>query len=309
MTLKDFIIENDSVYVAGYSGSAKLSYYGILNSGFSLLHQSQSNYKGITPTGIIIVKNKIMVITTSFSKIEKDFTFSGLYKFRKTSGFSSQSDIGVIAFSNMNTILLGNGPNSYVIPQIDSNVSVKNFGQDTVKSFYLNYYSYHNGGNSNCYFLFHKFYQITVPPGSTVSISTGTFWGLPLYAPFNSVPWDVRTMNFCVFTTVPNNSNDVEINNDAYCDSVFFTVTGIEVTSLLNESIQIYPNPFENDLKIESGILINKIEIMNSIGMLIRRDIVNGNSLTLNTEALSPGIHFINMETEKGRLVKKITKN
>jgi len=65
--------------------------------------------------------------------------------------------------------------------------------------------------------------------------------------------------------------------------------------------VKIYPNPVKDELKIESGNLtIKKVEILDITGKVV------GNSS--NVSALSQGIYFVKLETDKGTVTQKFVK-
>jgi len=306
--INDFAFRNDSIFVSGDFGSFQNPFYAILGSGLTLFSQSQANYKGINPTGITLNnKNHIQIVTTSSSKTSALYSFIGLYRFDIGGTFHSTSDIGVTGFSNLNTALLGNGNGGgFMTPYIEMTAIVKNYGIDTVKNFYLNYYSYLNGGSSNCYILLHKFLHVTIAPGAAISVTTGSFYAEPFYP---STPITSTKLNLCLFTTVPNSSNDIEINNDAFCDSVLFTVTGIEENKLMDESINVFPNPFNSSFHLTSTNEIKEIKLVDALGILLKDQIIESKETDVSSEDLSRGVYFLKIETEKGFSLKKIIKN
>jgi hypothetical protein len=220
----------------------------------------------------------------------------------------SYSDIGVVGFSNLNTALLGKGNGSmFITPYITADVNVMNFGSDTVKSFYLNYYSYINTGISPCYILLHKFVNTAINPGGSLTVPTGTFYAQPFGA--STFTASQIKQNICIFTTVPNASNDINIDNDAFCDSVLFTVTGLNENALLAHNIQVYPNPSSSGFTIDSDVDIKTLEVVNSLGEVIKQEIINAKKYYLVDTPLKSGIYFLKLETEKGIVQKKIIKN
>jgi hypothetical protein len=307
--VNDFTMRYDSVFITGNMNSAGALYHAIIDTAFNILYQFQSTYKGIYPTGITLNnRNNLNVLATCNSKEVPFYKFSSLYQFPIGGGFSSVSDIGVVGFSNLSTNLfgIGNG-SSYVMPYITADVTVKNFGTDTAKSFYLNYYAYLNTGISPCYILLHKFVDTAIIPGGSLTIPTVTFNAQPF--PAGNFTANQVKLNICIFTTVPNASNDVEIDNDAYCDSVLFTVTGISENSLLEQSIHVYPNPSSGVFTIDSDVEIKTLELINSLGEIIKQEEIKAKEYYFNGATLSPGIYFMKLETEKGTVQKKMIKN
>ena len=158
----------------------------------------------------------------------------------------------------------------------------------------------------NCNILLHKYCQNSIPPSGTLSIPTGSFYGQP----FNSgTSISSKYLNICVFTSIPNQSNDINIDNDSHCDSVLFTVTGIDETMHSEQTIQVFPNPFSTDFAIQSEKEMNSFALYNSLGEKIKEEKLNTKEFQFQSENLSPGIYFIRIESENGLLVKKLIKN
>ncbi|WP_317897036.1 T9SS type A sorting domain-containing protein [Aurantibacillus circumpalustris] len=305
ISISDFTTRNDSIFVTGTQAVSNFPFYGVLNSGFNLLNYSQPAYKGIHPSGIAVTnKNKINIVTNSSAN--SYVTFTSLNHFAIYDGFSCQQDIGVVGVKGLNSIIKHPAMYKYM-PIADIEVVVKNFGADTVSSFFLN--SYFVG--THCPFVLHKYYPVSIAPGATVSLQTGTF---EINAYFISTPvsspGSIVKVKTCLFTTIPNASNDINIDNDAFCDSVLFTVvTGLKENTLLTPNIQIYPNPSDAGFTISSDFEIKAFELINSLGQIIRKESINAKEYYINASTLIPGIYFMKLETEKGIVQKKIIKN
>jgi len=304
--VSDFISRNDSVFVTGYNSVTELPFYGILNSGLNVIYSSPQGYKRVKPTGISITnRNRINIISTGASSVAGPVTFTGLYQFGISNGFKSTRDVGVISIGGINPLIKYS--NGYYIPTFDLEATVKNFGTDTVKSFYLNNYYYPN----YCYGeFFHKLYAITIAPGDTVRVQTGSY---TIQTSLNMVPGSqpgtIKKIALCLFTTAPDFSNDIDIMNDAKCDSVMFTLTGIKETQLDASEITLFPNPFQSSFHLKSDYQIVELELTGAIGVVIRAQRVDKKECEVMYEDLPDGIYFLKIKTEKGIAVKKIIKN
>ena len=78
-----------------------------------------------------------------------------------------------------------------------------------------------------------------------------------------------------------------------------------------DESINIYPNPVQDILYIDNGKqIINKVDIFDISGKLIKCIPVNDIKTMLPVDNLSKGIYFIYCELEnKQTIIKKLVKN
>jgi len=81
--------------------------------------------------------------------------------------------------------------------------------------------------------------------------------------------------------------------------------------TLSNSSLQIYPNPAKDELRIESGELsIEKVEVVDLSGCTVEtwRAASLQNSATINISALPQGVYLIKVYTDKGLVVSKVMK-
>jgi hypothetical protein len=70
-------------------------------------------------------------------------------------------------------------------------------------------------------------------------------------------------------------------------------VTGIENNLQSQGKVKLYPNPATDRLLIESDTDIQKIEMYNQVGQLVKFMNTNGNTLNLNIAELESGIYFV----------------
>jgi len=95
---------------------------------------------------------------------------------------------------------------------------------------------------------------------------------------------------------------------DLFIYALKFSTTNIKENSL-NDYIDIYPNPADNNITIASSNKIGKIRVMNCLGETIFNEDINTLLYYLNTSSMKTGIYIIQIETEKGTICKKITIN
>ncbi len=80
-----------------------------------------------------------------------------------------------------------------------------------------------------------------------------------------------------------------------------------------DQAFKIYPNPVRNILNIEFITLnnkINKIQLLNTQGQIIsaiEKDKLNSNNLQIDLSMCSTGIYYLNIQTDKGAIIKKIS--
>lgn len=93
---------------------------------------------------------------------------------------------------------------------------------------------------------------------------------------------------------------------------IFEICTGINIINL-NSNFLIFPNPSGNILYVtqSNNELLRSIKIFNSIGQKQLADyslIKNGEYIEVNTTSLSSGFYFLEMITDKQKIVKKFVK-
>ena len=71
------------------------------------------------------------------------------------------------------------------------------------------------------------------------------------------------------------------------------------------DQISIYPNPATNELILESGEIIEEIDVANAVGQAVVKQKCNTGHVQLNVAALAPGLYFIRVN---GSIVKKFVK-
>ncbi len=84
---------------------------------------------------------------------------------------------------------------------------------------------------------------------------------------------------------------------------------GLDDISLEDNSITIYPNPTNSEIKISSENIINSIEIFNSLGQRVYHSVVNSNTKTIDISSFSNGVYILGVNTENGVIREKIIKN
>jgi pectate lyase len=79
----------------------------------------------------------------------------------------------------------------------------------------------------------------------------------------------------------------------------------------LNQYVTVYPNPMQDELRIESGKLkINKVEIFDISGKLIKnfQPSVFSSQLKFDVSQLTSGQYILQITTEKGVINQKVVK-
>jgi len=114
-----------------------------------------------------------------------------------------------------------------------------------------------------------------------------------------------------VLTTDINNDGHIDVISSSYFDDKIawyenFGELGINENEINN--ITLYPNPTHNYINIttQNGVSINTIKIYDVLGRLVFTK--NNPQNQLDISSLANGLLFVQLETEKGVLIKKIIK-
>jgi hypothetical protein len=113
------------------------------------------------------------------------------------------------------------------------------------------------------------------------------------------------------FNPVQNGNYAVIVTENACTDTsacIFLTNVGIEDN--FSSRFEIYPNPFNDNLTVESLDFTNyTISILNVEGKVIKfESITNSQRVLLSTAELQRGIYFIKIDTDNQQFVSKIIK-
>jgi hypothetical protein len=81
---------------------------------------------------------------------------------------------------------------------------------------------------------------------------------------------------------------------------------GVDETNLSN--LQLFPNPFTNEIQISHPDMVNSVQIMDIMGKVVKNVVYNGK--TIPTETLSSGVYMVVIETLAGdKMIYKMVKN
>jgi len=79
------------------------------------------------------------------------------------------------------------------------------------------------------------------------------------------------------------------------------------VADVIKKTI-VYPNPFADNLTIESNDVIQNISVYNIMGQEVIMKTPKTNFVRLQTNSLSNGVYLIKTVTDKEEIITKITK-
>ena len=71
-------------------------------------------------------------------------------------------------------------------------------------------------------------------------------------------------------------------------------------------STRLYPNPATDLVNISSDYTIESITVYNFAGQVVLTEAVNNTTFRVNTANFDAGIYLFQMETQEGRIAKRI---
>lgn len=305
--IRDFAVKRDTIYFTGLNLQNKTAIYGYLNDQLSPLYLAESNFKNNnSPAGIVIDKQNRISIISNFTappgpKIFQmgSRLYSGFCQFPAKGNFSAQSDIGVESFTLVNAekdTLQGQLKASY-------RVTVKNYGNDTVKSFCLN----SDLSQLICgYNMFHKSYHITIPPHQSAAVETGSLQSY-LYTQAADTSQYLFKQDVCLFTTVPNQQPDADVSNDNHCSRILKSDTIVDRKVKVLE-FSVFPNPFNETLSIVSPVEISDVTLHNILGQVVMKTEVHAKQCELVNIRIAAGVYFAEIKMLDGIQIKKVVK-
>ena len=97
-----------------------------------------------------------------------------------------------------------------------------------------------------------------------------------------------------------------DIDGVLICDTVsIVATTNINESIKLKSEIKVYPNPFKDEIQIESNFGGTKaFEIYSIVGELILKGILNANSKTINLTDLAPNVYVLKINNQTLKLIK-----
>lgn len=86
-------------------------------------------------------------------------------------------------------------------------------------------------------------------------------------------------------------------------------ITGINNTSETIENVSVYPNPVLNNTHIKSYENLKSVKVFDVLGnVLVNETIANTNEYEINMSTFQTGVYFVEINSEKGAVIKKIHK-
>ncbi|MFL3662786.1 MAG: T9SS type A sorting domain-containing protein [Flavobacteriales bacterium] len=287
--LMDTLVGNKCYVITFYANLANWSGKACNNLGVYLSDTaiSSSNFNVLQcPSQIKIFNNEIINDTLDWHKIEGIYAANGGELFLTLGNFNNDLTTDTIT-SNYSSIY----PSAYyliddvsVIP-IDSipGGMPANAGADTNVIVGDSVFIGQQISNLNC-----NWYNAI---GSLIANGTSGIYVSPTVSTFYVVE-----QNLCGVITY---------------DTVNVTVLPVSIYELQNNnSVQIYPNPNNGSFTIEHNHNLNDapyiLEIIDVMGKVVHQEKITTKKQTINTEQLSTGLYFVNVNSTTGKLMYSV---
>jgi len=162
---------------------------------------------------------------------------------------------------------------------------------------------------TNEFFIIDEFFWL--PDGTCDLEETVSFQGVYFHLFFNwqeqnnSFNYNIETgaEDFKVLTLTNSNGDVAIYGNELLANQVFD-----------NSSFTIYPNPVKNILQISTqsqgyvSVIINKVTVYDVLGKLVLEESNPTPTMQLDVSSLASGLLLVQIETNKGTVVKKVLK-
>lgn len=122
-----------------------------------------------------------------------------------------------------------------------------------------------------------------------------------LYRPSTDETFDVT---FIYDAEYPNYNNQFEVYGVSKVVDMSMIATSIG-EGLVNNSINVYPNPATDVINIASDYNIKSVTMVNYVGQMVYTNDVNGYDFQINVSSFVTGMYVVNIETTDGNIITK----
>ena len=131
----------------------------------------------------------------------------------------------------------------------------------------------------------------------------------PADADLSTLEWTVEDATICtveagIITAKQKGETKVMVKEPTLGKEYTVTVTVVEVSSdvadLLFADVKVYPNPFDNQLRVTNYELRGGYALLNAQGVVVRSGNMDGNEIVIETTDLTSGLYLLRLIAENG---------
>ena len=135
---------------------------------------------------------------------------------------------------------------------------------------------------------------------------TGSWIGTPPIERTEYEWWTNGKEEYLLKVVVSNFNGNQNISSIEYQEQYLGLDAGIDELSL---NALVYPNPAQDLCFFETNLAVDEVEFYNQMGELSMKTSFNGvQSAYIDIQNLKPGVYFCHLKTNKGTIVRKLTK-
>lgn len=228
--------------------------------------------------------------------------------------------------SNSTWRMLTTGPSIYTTSGTNSIYSISDVGTVTNAYVYMKPVNLVGGQNYTIAFNLYDYlpsgnttdYQIDVLTGTNITSTTPADYNI-IWTDTNTQPantYVAKTINFTPTSTgayriaLRNSSQGTGAGNHFLIVDNFNLTTALSVEDFNKSGLTIFPNPVLDFISIDNpkNIKINSFSVTDMNGRVLISKSYSVSNEVIDLSSLSKGIYFIQLDTEKGMLSKKIIK-
>lgn len=239
-------------------------------------------------------------------------TLRGLYKTsgEKINVYNIESEIGCYELMTgpyttpakqyyVNDIKFEIGVSEIITPNIPQNLSANAINETSIS---LSWTSAKNATSYNVYRGTEKLANVTTTSYLAEGLNPDTEYCFTITA-LNGDTESDKSAEACAKTKEQENQEEEEEEEEEVDEDV-----GLDE---LSSSLNVYPNPVNDKLYIETEVKIENVAIYTITGVMVGQQTTeNGQqTLTIDLSGLNSGIYFVKINSDNGQIVKKIVKN
>jgi hypothetical protein len=305
--VSDFVYNQDTIYAVLKTAIGNAN-YAVCDTSFNTISLTATTTQSLFQNALCLYGANVAILSNGLSSTTNNWYgqhyYTALSVIDKFGSNDFTEDIALLSVDSDSAF--AKKSNSYSPVHhlyLRAKIRIKNNGPHLINSFKLNCSTAPPG------LCGHSFYQelftgLSVAPGAIDTLVTSGFIDKYFETEGTTV-----VDNFCLYTSLPNGEVDKTLSDNELCKNFTFIVNSLDEAETNLPHVALFPNPFQNTLKVESTTGLESIGMYNSLGAKIKDLSVQKElSVTFDNAELNTGIYFMKIRTEKGTVIKKVAK-